>query len=99
MAKRSSARSKSGGARSKSNSRSTSDGRATTGRRKPAKQEFEDYSVADPAEIPEGPDVLIDVPVVKVDKIEVEVDDLQAQVAVSAEVRNILQLSVGVEAQ
>ena len=78
-------------AKRSSNTRSKSGSRA--------KQEFEDYSVVDPSEIPEGPDVLIDVPVVKVDKIEIEVDDLHAQVAVGAEVRNILQLSVGVEAR
>jgi hypothetical protein len=41
--------------------------------------------------------VLIDVPVVKVDEIDFELDDLHAQVAVSAEVRDIVQISVGAD--
>ncbi|MFL5820679.1 MAG: hypothetical protein ACJ76S_08355 [Solirubrobacteraceae bacterium] len=39
----------------------------------------------------------MDVPVVKVDEIDLEVDDLRAQVAVMAEVRKILRLSVGAD--
>jgi hypothetical protein len=62
-----------------------------------SRQEFEDYSIVDPAEIPEGPDVLIDVPVVKVDEIDLEVADLRARVAVMAEVRDMVQLSVGAD--
>jgi hypothetical protein len=53
--------------------------------------------VLDPKEIPEGPDVLIDVPVVKVDEIDLEVDDLHAQVAVLAEVRKLVKIGVGAE--
>ena len=68
-------------------------------RRTRSKEEFEDYSVVDPKDVGEGPDVLIDVPVVKVDEIEVEVDDLRAQVAVLAEVRQLVQVSVGVQAR
>ena len=64
-----------------------------------AKQEYDDYSIVDPKDIPEGPDVLLDVPVVKVDGVEVEVDDLRAQVAVLAEGRDILQLNVGADAR
>src|SRR5687768_10989533 len=78
-------------------SKSRSNGRASTKRTR-SKDEFADYSVADPKKIPEGPDVLIDVPVVKVDEIEIEVDDLRAQVAVLAEVRQLVQISVGAEA-
>ena len=58
---------------------------------------FEDYSILDPAKIEEGPDVLLDVPVVKVDEIDLEVDDLRAQVAVRAEMRKLVQLSVGAD--
>ena len=61
--------------------------------------EFKDYSVKDPEKIEGGPDVLIAVPVVKVDEIDVEVDDLHAQVAVLAEVRKLVKIGVGVEAQ
>ena len=43
--------------------------------------------------------MLVDVPVVKVDKIDVEVDDLRAQVAVRAEVRELVKLNVGAQAR
>jgi hypothetical protein len=42
--------------------------------------------------------VFLDVPVVKVDKIDVEVDDLDARVAVRAKVRKLLTLNVGAHA-
>ena len=48
-------------------------------------------------DIPDGPDVLIDVPVVKVDVIDFELDDLRAQIAVRAEVKDMVQLSVGAD--
>ncbi len=51
----------------------------------------------DPRKIPEGPDVLIDVPVVKVDLIDFELDDLRAQIAVMAQVKDMVQLSVGAD--
>jgi hypothetical protein len=60
---------------------------------------FPAYAVVDPKRIPDGPDVLVDVPVAKVDEVDVEVDDLRAQVAVMAEVRKILMLSVGADAK
>jgi hypothetical protein len=64
-----------------------------------SKPEYEDYAVVDPKKIPDGPDVLLDVPVVKVDEIDLEIDDLHAQVAVSAQVQKLVQLSVGVDAR
>lgn len=81
--------------RSKSRS---SNGRSSS-RSTKSKREYDDYSIVDPAKIPEGPDVLIDIPVVKVDTIDLEVDDLRAQVAVMAQVRDLVQLSVGVDAR
>jgi hypothetical protein len=42
-------------------------------------------------------DVLIDIPVVKVDEVDLEVDDLHAQIAVNAQVQNLVQLSVGAD--
>ena len=45
----------------------------------------------------ESPDVLADIPVVKVDKIDIEVDDLDARVAVLAKVRKLLKVSVGAQ--
>ena len=50
-----------------------------------------------PKDIPDGPDVLIDIPVVKVDVIDFELDDLRAQIAVRAEVKDMVQLSVGAD--
>jgi hypothetical protein len=75
----------------KSNGRSSS-------RRTRSREEFADYSILDPRDLPPGPDVLLDVPVVKVDEIDIEVDDLRAQVAVMAEVRDLVQISVGADA-
>lgn len=61
------------------------------------REEFPDYTIVDPGDLPEGPDVLLDVPVVKVDEIDIEVDDLRAQVAVQAEVRDMVELSIGAD--
>jgi len=44
------------------------------------------------------PDVLLDVPLLKVDEIHLEVDSLQAHVSVLAEVLTLLRLQVGVDA-
>jgi hypothetical protein len=72
-------------------SKHKSNGRGSArGKRK--REEFPDYSVFDPHDVPEGPDVLVDVPVVKVDKIDIEVDDLEARVALIAKVRKLLSL-------
>jgi pyruvate/2-oxoglutarate dehydrogenase complex dihydrolipoamide acyltransferase (E2) component len=43
------------------------------------------------------PDVLIDVPVVKVDSLHLELDDLQAHVALQAKVLELVKLNVGVD--
>jgi hypothetical protein len=90
-------RSRSGGAGGRASRASArrSGGRASGG----ALREYPDYSVLDPRDVPQGPDVLLDVPTVKVDEIDIEVDELRAQVAVMAEVRDLVQLSVGVDAQ
>ena len=103
---RSSSRStKSKSSSSKSSSSKSSNSKTSSSRSKSrsssskAKREYDDYSIVDPAKIPEGPDVLIDVPVVKVDNIDLEVDDLRAQIAVMAQVRDLVQLSVGVDAR
>ena len=77
---------------------SGSNGRSSSSRKR-KREEFKDYSVVDPKDISGGPDVLIAVPVVKVDEIDVEVDDLHAQVAVLAEVRKLVKIGVGAEAQ
>jgi hypothetical protein len=43
------------------------------------------------------PDVLLDVPVLKVEEIHLEVDDLSARVSLQAEVLNLLKLHVGAD--
>lgn len=62
-----------------------------------AKTKFPDYSVLNPHDLPDGPDVLLDVPVVKVDEIDIEVDDLRAQIAVMADVRDLVEIGVGAD--
>lgn len=54
-----------------------------------------DYSVADPNEIDEAVDVFVDAPVVKVDEIKFELDDLRAHLALLAEVGHFVQLNAG----
>ncbi|MEV6227967.1 hypothetical protein AB0L88_08830 [Saccharopolyspora shandongensis] len=46
----------------------------------------------------EPPDVFLDVPVLKVDEISLEVEDLRARVSLQAEVLDLLKLNVGVDA-
>lgn len=62
-------------------------------------EQYDDFAIVDAERIPEGPDVLLDVPVVKVDEIDLEVDDLRAQLSVMAEVTGMVELSVGAEAR
>ena len=45
------------------------------------------------------PDVLLDVPVLKVDSIHLELDDLDAHVALKAQVLDLVKLNVGVDVQ
>jgi hypothetical protein len=45
----------------------------------------------------EDPDVLLDVPVVKVDEVEIEVDELRADVSLHAAVLDVLSLGVGAD--
>jgi hypothetical protein len=73
-------------------------GRSSSARKR-KREEFKDYSVVDPKDIEGGPDVMVAVPVVKVDEVDIEVDDLHAQVAVLAEVRKLVKIGVGAEAQ
>jgi hypothetical protein len=54
-----------------------------------------DYSVVDPKDIDEAVDVYLDAPVVNVDEITFEMDDLKAHLAVLAEAGHFVQLSVG----
>jgi hypothetical protein len=76
-------------ARANSGSRSAKSGRTAS------KQELPDYSIIDPHEIDEAVDVYIDAPVVKVDEIKFELDDLRAHLAVLAEAGHFVQVSAG----
>jgi hypothetical protein len=64
-------------------------------------QMYEDYTVIDPVEISDTdePDVIVDIPVVKVDEIHFELDDLMARVSLHAEVLDLVKLSVGVHVE
>jgi hypothetical protein len=61
-----------------------------------ARNEQPDFSVVDPTEIEEAVDVYVDAPVVKVDEIKFELDDLRAHLAVLAEAGHFVQLNAGV---
>jgi len=62
---------------------------------------YEDYTVIDPGEISDTdePDVVVDIPVVKVDELHFELDDLEARISLHAEVLDLVKLSVGVHVE
>ncbi|HEX8688802.1 MAG TPA: E3 binding domain-containing protein [Solirubrobacterales bacterium] len=63
-----------------------------------AEREYEAYALAD-LEDPRGdPDVLLDVPVVKVDSIHLQLDNLDARVELRAKVLDLVKLNAGVNA-
>jgi hypothetical protein len=65
-----------------------------TSRERPDDAEFDLDAYADETE----PDVFLDIPQLKVDEIELEVEDLRARVSLQAEVLDLLKLNVGVDA-
>ena len=74
-----------------------SDGEETAARR-----EYEDHRLAQGERQPTGtsePDVLLDVPVLKVDEIDLTVEGLRAHVAVLAELADLVKLSVGADVE
>ena len=90
------ARGNSGSGTSRSTSRKSSSNRkrgSSNGNR--AGSNLPDYSVADPNDIDEAVDVFVDAPVVKVDEIKFELDDLRAHLALLAEVGHFVQLNAG----
>ena len=64
-------------------------------------REYQDYTLLHPGSISDSdePDVLLDVPVVNVDEINFELDNLHARVSLHAEVLDLVRLSVGVHAE
>ena len=74
-----------------------SDGEETAARR-----EYEDHRLSQDERQPTGssePDVLLDVPVLKVDEIDLTVEGLRAHVAVLAELADLVKLSVGADVE
>jgi hypothetical protein len=90
-----------GNSGSKRGSRSTGrNGRSSSsakrsGQGKSSNQDVPDYSVIDPQEIEKAVDVYLDAPVVNVDEIKFEMDDLRAHLAVLAEAGHFVQISAG----
>jgi hypothetical protein len=65
-------------------------------RAKSGNSDLPDYSVTDPSDIEEAVDVYVDAPVVRVDEISFEIDDLRAHLAALAEVGHFVQINAGV---
>lgn len=74
------------------------DGRHSASRTQRA-ENYPDYEIVDPSEIDDSPDVVLDIPVVKVDEISVDVDELRATVSVRADLQHLVNLNVGVAAR
>ena len=63
-----------------------------------AEREYRHYAEQDPWELDdELPDVLLDIPVVKLDSLHFELDNLDAHVALHAQVLDLVTLKVGVD--
>src|SRR5688572_31279853 len=63
-----------------------------------AEREYEAYAKDRDSQMGTEPDVLLDVPVIKVDKIHLDVSELDAHVALKAKVLDLVNLTVGVDA-
>jgi hypothetical protein len=94
MARASSA-SRSGGSRRKSKSSNRSNGRSSSNATRSNNKDIPDYSITDPEEIEQSVDVYVDAPVINVDEIKFELDDLRAHLAVLAEAGRFVQLNAG----
>ncbi len=67
-----------------------------------ARREYEDYRLAQGEQqdaTSNEPDVLLDVPVLKVEEIDLTVEGLRAHVAVLAELADLVKLSVGADVE
>jgi len=76
------------------------------GRRRVASQEYNEEQESSRREEPGeeqaaqsgDPDVLLDIPVLKVEEIDLEVDDLRAHISVRADLANLVNINIGVDA-
>jgi len=103
---------KSSSSRNSSNGRKSSNGRSASqkpekyrfaqnvnGDETVAEREYRSYATSDdPAGAGQDPDVLLDVPVVKVDLIHLKVEELDAHVSLNAKVLDLVTLDVGIDA-
>jgi hypothetical protein len=64
-----------------------------------ANKNLPDYSIIDPQEIDDAVDVYVDAPVVNVDEIKFELDDLRVHLAVLAEAGHFVQINAGAAAR
>jgi hypothetical protein len=64
-----------------------------------AEREYRTYATMAGEQVSDDPDVLLTVPVVKVDSIHLQLEDLQAQVSLQAKVLELVDLDIGVEAE
>ncbi len=62
-----------------------------------AEREYQAYATGQDEDPRGDPDVLLDIPVVKVDSIHLEVDDLDAHVALQTKVLDLVRLNAGVD--
>jgi hypothetical protein len=83
--------------RPKQSQRSSSPKRSNKSAR--ANHDVPDYSIIDPNEIEEAVDVYVDAPVVNVDEIKFEMDDLRVHLAVLAEAGHFVQINAGAAAR
>ena len=81
--------------RSNRGSRSNRANRRSSSTAKSSEKDPPDYSMIDPKEIEQAIDVYVDAPVVNVDEIKFELDDLRAHLAVLAEAGRFVELNVG----
>jgi hypothetical protein len=87
---------KSGNSRSNRGSQSSRSNKAkSSNRSKSSNQDLPDYSIIDPEDMDEAVDVYVNAPVVRVDEIKFELDDLRAHLAVLAEAGHFVQLNAG----
>jgi hypothetical protein len=63
----------------------------------PSNREYRRYEAREEQDPAGPPDVLLDVPELRVDSIHPEVDDLDAHVALKARVLNLIKLNVGID--
>ena len=95
--RRRSTRSRSAGSSRSQSSNGRSRKRGTSGT--VPERKYQDYELEHGTIGTEEEDVLLDVPVVKVEEIHLELDDLHARVSLHAEVLDLVKLSVGAHAE